>query len=90
MLVESLVSLCLHAVSEGFGLRPISYRETVRLAGERMGVACVKDLESLVGLRNFLVHCYWEVDDEKIYQSLKTDFKCVEVLLGRVEEAFKG
>ncbi len=90
VLVESLVSLCLHIVSEGFGLRPLSYREAVRLAGERMGVACVRDLESLVGLRNLLVHCYWEVDDEKIYQSLRTNFKCVEMLLARVEEAFGG
>lgn len=90
VLVESLVSLCLHLASEGFRGRPTSYREAVRIVAERMGVACVGDLESLVGLRNLLIHRYWNVEDGKIYQSLKANFKCVEEFLRRVEEAFLG
>jgi uncharacterized protein YutE (UPF0331/DUF86 family) len=90
VLVEALVSLCLHIVSEVFGGRPTTYREAVRTVAERIGVICVKDLESLVGLRNLLVHRYWNVEDEKVYRSLKADFKCVEELLAKVEEVFLG
>ncbi|MCL7382727.1 MAG: DUF86 domain-containing protein [Thaumarchaeota archaeon] len=64
-----------------------SYREAVHFAAERMGVTCLRDLESLVGLRNLLIHLYWDVEDEKIYQGLKTNFKCVEELLRRVERS---
>jgi uncharacterized protein YutE (UPF0331/DUF86 family) len=90
VLVEALVSLCLHILSEVFGGRPTTYREAVRAVAERIGVICVKDLESLVGLRNLLVHRYWNVEDEKVYRSLKADFKCVEELLTKVEEVFLG
>jgi uncharacterized protein YutE (UPF0331/DUF86 family) len=42
----------------------------------------------MVGLRNILMHCYWLVDDEKIYEAVKDDFKCVRELIGKVMEAF--
>ena len=90
VLVESLVSLCLHLAFEGFGRRAASYREAVRVVAERMEVTCISDLESLVGLRNLLVHRYWNVEDDKVYRSVKANFKCVEELLGKVEEAFLG
>jgi uncharacterized protein YutE (UPF0331/DUF86 family) len=41
----------------------------------------------MVGLRNILMHCYWLVD-EKIYEAIKDDFKCVRELLSKVMEAF--
>ena len=85
VLVESLVSLCVHLASESFGVRPSSYREAVRVVAERVGMRNVSDLELLVGLRNLLVHRYWSVDDGKVYQSLKANFKCVEEFLGKVE-----
>jgi uncharacterized protein YutE (UPF0331/DUF86 family) len=84
VLVESLVSLCVHVASEGFGLSPSSYREVVRVVAESVGVRSVSDLES-VGLRNLLIHRYWGVEDRRVYQSLKANFKCVEEFLGRVE-----
>jgi uncharacterized protein YutE (UPF0331/DUF86 family) len=88
VLVESLVSLCTHIAAEAYAKTPMSYREAVRVVGERLGVVCVDDLESLVGLRNLLIHRYWTVEDERIYEGVKTNFKCVEKLLSRVEEAF--
>ncbi|MCR6623589.1 MAG: DUF86 domain-containing protein [archaeon YNP-LCB-024-027] len=42
----------------------------------------------MVGLRNILMHRYWLVDDEKIYEAVKDDFKCVRELIGKVMEAF--
>ncbi|MCL7401553.1 MAG: DUF86 domain-containing protein [Thaumarchaeota archaeon] len=59
----------------------------MHFAAERMNVTCLRDLESLVGLRNLLIHLYWDVEDERIYQGLKTNFKCVEELLRRVERS---
>ncbi|MCD6443554.1 DUF86 domain-containing protein [Candidatus Bathyarchaeota archaeon] len=41
-----------------------------------------------MGLRNLLVHRYWTIDDGKVYENIKSDFKCVEELLKKVEEEF--
>jgi len=42
----------------------------------------------LFGLRNISIHRYWSVDDEKVYEAVKADFRCVEELLSKVRELF--
>jgi len=88
VLVESLVSLCMHVAVEAYAMTPASYREAVRVVAERLGVSHVGELESLVGLRNILIHRYWTVEDEKVYETAKANFECVEELVSRVDEAF--
>jgi len=39
-------------------------------------------------LRNILVHRYWTVDDVKVYDFVKGNFKCVEQLIKGVEERY--
>ncbi|RLI04611.1 DUF86 domain-containing protein, partial [Candidatus Bathyarchaeota archaeon] len=90
VLVESLVSMCIHVAVEVYAKKPVSYREAVRVVAERLGLVQVNNLESLVGLRNLLIHRYWTVEDEKVYRDVKTNFKCVEEFLSRVEEVFLG
>lgn len=46
------------------------------------------DAGILVGLYNLLVHCYWTVEDEKVYEALKDNFKCVGGLIEKVREVF--
>jgi len=89
ILVESLVSLCMHIAVEAYAKTPLSYREAVKFVTERLSVSCTRDLEALVGLRNILVHRYWTVMDEKVYESIKNDFKCIHELIGKVREVFR-
>jgi uncharacterized protein YutE (UPF0331/DUF86 family) len=77
VLVESLVSLCVHIATEAYDQRPMSYKEAVRIVAEKLNLRCIEDLESLVSLRNLLIHRYWIVNDKKIYEGVKTNFKCV-------------
>jgi len=35
-----------------------------------------------------LIHRYWLVDDGRVYEAVKADFKCVDELLSRVGETF--
>jgi len=90
VLVESLVSLCMHIAVEAYGKTPSSYRESVRFIAERLNMGCISDLESVVGLRNLLIHRYWTVDDERVYESVKENFHCIEGLLKRIEETYLG
>ncbi|MBO3800435.1 MAG: DUF86 domain-containing protein [Candidatus Brockarchaeota archaeon] len=88
VLVESVVSLCMHIAVEAYVKTPATYREAVKVVAERLNLSFTSELESLVGLRNLLVHRYWIVEDEKVYEALKNNFKCVEELVGKVKEAF--
>ena len=85
LLVESLISLCIHIAKERYDFVPKSYVDTVRFVAEKLGLKCVNDLVALVRLRNMIIHRYWIVDDYKIYVSIKNDFECVEKLLKNIK-----
>ncbi|MEM2688064.1 MAG: DUF86 domain-containing protein, partial [Thermoproteota archaeon] len=78
VLVESVVSICMHIAVEAYVKTPATYREAVKIVAERLNLSLAGELESLVGLRNLLVHRYWPVEDEKVYEAVKNNFKCVE------------
>ena len=90
VLVESLASLCLHVALEHYGLRPRSYAECFRRVSERLSVSCYGDLESLARLMNILVHRYWVVRDDAIYDSVRRDFGCVMEFLSKVRGLVTG
>ena len=87
VLVESIISPCIHIAIEAYSKTPASYREAIKIIAGKLNLSCVKDLTSTVGLRNVLIHRYWLVD-EKIYEAVKDNFKCVRELLSKVMEAF--
>jgi uncharacterized protein YutE (UPF0331/DUF86 family) len=90
VLVESLASLCLHLALDYYGLRPESYSECLREVSKRLGLGCARDLEAMVRLRNLLVHRYWAVRDDIVYEGVKKDFRCVEEFVLRVRELASG
>jgi uncharacterized protein YutE (UPF0331/DUF86 family) len=90
VLVESMASLYLHLALDYYGLRPESYSECFREVSSRLGLGCARDLEAMVRLRNLLVHRYWVVRDEIVYESVKKDFRCVEEFVSRVRELASG
>jgi hypothetical protein len=55
------------------GARPASYGEVFQMLGERGIIP--RDLAAAMrrfaGLRNLLVHRYWEMDDARLYRELK-------------------
>ncbi|MHC1628520.1 MAG: type VII toxin-antitoxin system HepT family RNase toxin [Candidatus Nezhaarchaeales archaeon] len=87
-LTEAFVSICIHIASEAYNYTPSSYREAIKFVAEKIGVKSIAALESMVKLRNLLVHRYWSIDDEKIYKAIKEDFKCVETLINIIEREF--
>ena len=88
VIVEALVSLCIHISTEAYNETPESYREAIRIIGSRLGIKCIRDLETLVALRNLLIHRYWTIDDKQIHESIKRNFECLDSFLTRIEEEF--
>ena len=87
VLAEALGSMCLHITIEDFGYEPSSYAECFKFLGDKSLVDS-EELIKIARLRNLLVHRYWNIDDLKIYESIKNNFKCVEELLKAIEEKY--
>jgi uncharacterized protein YutE (UPF0331/DUF86 family) len=72
--VEAAVQIGLILLRET-GARPASYGEVFQILGERGIIP--RDLAAAMrrfaGLRNLLVHRYWEVDDARLYRELKEE-----------------
>jgi uncharacterized protein YutE (UPF0331/DUF86 family) len=72
--VEAAVQIGLILLRET-GARPASFGEVFQMLGERGIIP--RDLAAAMrrfaGLRNLLVHRYWEVDDAKLYRELKEE-----------------
>jgi len=86
VLVEALVALSIHIARNMYNYKPRSYVDAIRYVGEKIRFSHLDDLVALIRLRNILIHRYWNVDDRKIYDFIKQDFKCVEEFLDTIEK----
>jgi len=88
-LAEALTALAIHVARRALKRAPetpIHALTILRDAGLLTTDEC-GELVKLVRLRNLLVHRYWVVDDERIYNSIKRDFRAVYSLIERLERA---
>lgn len=86
VLVEALASLCFYIAIEHYNLNPRYYSECFKEVSERLNLSCYEDLISLAKLRNLLVHRYWIIRDELIYENIKKNFKCIKDFIEKVLE----
>jgi len=85
-IAEALASIALHVCRNLLNQRPETPIHAFRLLAERGVISneVFVELSKFMRLRNLLVHRYWVVDDEKVYESIKRDFKCIEEFLENV------
>ena len=68
-IVEASTSLGIHLLEAEGGRAPETYGEVFNKMAERDIISweVAEGMRKLVGLRNLVVHRYWEVDDGRIY-----------------------
>lgn len=79
-LVEDSSSICVHLLLNVFHERPEGYPECFSRLGTKGAIPkeLAFKLSAAARLRNLLVHRYWTISDEKVYESVKrglNDFK---------------
>ena len=86
VIAEALIALALHIARRMFNTRPETpihalqvLRDNQLLIGDEY-----RDVVNIVKLRNLLIHRYWMIDDEKIYNTVKKDFKNIQRFLKRI------
>jgi len=78
--IESAIDICNHIISQNSYRAPEDYADTFQVLGEQGAFEkdFAKVLKEMAKFRNRLVHLYWEVDDEQVYEILQfrlDDFK---------------
>lgn len=78
--IESAIDICNHIISQNGYRVPEDYADAFQVIGEQGAFDndFTKSLKNMAKFRNRLVHLYWEVDDEQVYEFLQThldDFK---------------
>ena len=78
--IESSIDMCNHIISRNGYRVPDDYGDTFRVMGEigALDIDFSDDLRNMAKSRNRLVHLYWEVDDQQLYEILQNrlfDFK---------------
>ncbi len=78
--IESAIDICNHIISQNGYRAPEDYADTFQVMGEQgaFDKDFIRQLKDMAKFRNRLIHLYWEVDDEQVYEILKSrlnDFK---------------
>ncbi|MEM3447224.1 MAG: DUF86 domain-containing protein [Candidatus Korarchaeum sp.] len=73
--VEAAADIGLHVLERRFNESPESYRDVFRKLALHGIVSpnTAEEMSKLAGLRNIVVHRYWDVDDLMIYREAKSN-----------------
>jgi uncharacterized protein YutE (UPF0331/DUF86 family) len=73
--IEACIDICNHITAkEHLGL-PESYSDCFKILGDKniISKALTEKLITMAKFRNLLVHLYWKVNDEKLYEILRSE-----------------
>lgn len=89
--IESCIDMCNHLISKNGFRVPEDYADTFRVLAEENILASefASDLVKMAKFRNRLVHLYWEVDDEQLWDFLITRLSDYERLLKSLADYMK-
>jgi uncharacterized protein YutE (UPF0331/DUF86 family) len=73
--IEAAISICNHIIVRKFKRVPESYSDCFTILHECgvISLDLTEKLGNMARFRNMLVHIYWEIDDERIFDILTTD-----------------
>ncbi len=75
--IEAALSLCYHVVARRLNRAPEDYAECFGCLGQAGIVPAnlVSHLQEMARFRNLLVHIYWKIDYEKVYEILQKNLE---------------
>jgi uncharacterized protein YutE (UPF0331/DUF86 family) len=73
--IEAMIDICNRIISMDKLGYPQDYSDVIRLMGEKgkFQEGLVKQLIEMVKFRNVLVHLYWKIENERVYDYLRNN-----------------
>ena len=89
--IEACIDIAYHLISKNKMRLPKDYADSFRVLNERgiINDDLTRRLILMARFRNRLVHIYWEVDDEFIYEILKNNLLDIEEFMGSISNALR-
>lgn len=83
--IEAAIDMCNHVISKNRLRTPDDYADTFRVMGEEGAFSkdFVEKLVEMARFRNRIVHIYWAVDEEIIYEIIQDDIDDIEEFIDR-------
>jgi len=88
--IEGCVDICNHIVAkERIGV-PESYSDCFKILRDNEIISKVlsEELINMAKFRNLLVHLYWKVDDEKVYELLRTKLGDIDRFIEQISKRY--
>jgi len=89
--IQGCIDICNHIVAKKGGRAPQDYGDCFKLMAE-LGILENNFSDRLVQMakfRNLLIHLYWEIDNERVYQILNKNLDDIEQFLNAVGSFLK-
>jgi uncharacterized protein YutE (UPF0331/DUF86 family) len=84
--IETCIGIANHIIATERLRAPQDYRDTFAVLNEA-GILpddFTRTMQDLAGLRNLLVHLYWDVDDEMVYDGIRSELGDFETFVGHI------
>lgn len=88
--IEGCNDICNHILSREHWGVPESYADGFVLLGNKKIIPeyLAQDLANMAKFRNLLVHLYWKVDDEKLYQVLQSHLQDIDFFINCITNKY--
>ena len=75
--IETCINIANHIIATERLRAPKDYKDVFKVLSETgiLPGAFAGTMQALAGLRNLLVHLYWEVDDRMIYEGIRAELQ---------------
>jgi uncharacterized protein YutE (UPF0331/DUF86 family) len=82
--IETCINIANHLIAADRLRAPKDYRDSFQVLGETgiLPAGVTRTMRELAGLRNLLVHLYWDVDDKMIYEGIRSELDDFETFVG--------
>jgi len=84
--IQSCIDICNHIIAKEQARAPEDYADCFKILGE-MGTLekdCAERLIQMARFRNLLVHLYWEVNNQRVYEILQKDLDDFDLFLEKL------
>lgn len=86
--IETCINIAHHIIATSKLRSPQDYKDTFTVLNEAGIIPdeAAPTMRELAGLRNLLVHLYWDVDDRMIYEGIRSELDDFEAFAGYIAE----
>jgi uncharacterized protein YutE (UPF0331/DUF86 family) len=84
--IETCINIANHIIASERLRAPKDYRDSFQVLNEVdiLPDDFTRTMRELAGLRNLLVHLYWDVDDQMVYEGIRSELSDFETFVGYI------